>query len=117
LAREYNCKFRGQGYLNGPVRLLHGNVDLQIDARRFSQATRALNASHRPRVYIAGRVHDQKLTGRLVGMRKARRIGTPPIFPGSLMVRRARRQRQVIQEQGLKKVLAKLLPGKKPGRS
>ncbi|MGD0792427.1 MAG: glycosyltransferase [Terriglobales bacterium] len=110
LTREYNCKFRGQGYLNGPVKLLHGHVDLQFDSRQLAQATHALNASLRPRVYIAGRVYDQKLTGRLVGMRKAHRIGTFPIFPGSLMVRRVKRLRQVIKEQGLKKILAKLLP-------
>jgi hypothetical protein len=51
---------------------------------------------------------DQKLTGRLVGMRKARRVGTFPIFPGSLMLRRAKRLRQVIKEQGLKKIFSKL---------
>jgi hypothetical protein len=110
LTREYNCKFRGQGYLNGPVKLLHGHVDFKFDMRQIGQATRALNTSMRPRVYIAGKVYDQKLTGRLVGMRKARRIGTFPIFPGSLMVRRAQRLRQVIEEQGLKKIVAKLLP-------
>jgi len=108
LTREYNCKFRGQGYLNGAVKILHGHVDLQFDSRQLSQATRALNASLKPRVYIAGRVYDQKLTGRLVGMRKAHRIGTFPIFPGSLMLRRTRRLRQIVKEQGLKAILAKL---------
>lgn len=110
LTREYNCKFRGQGYLNGPVKILHGHVEYQLDSRQISQATRALNASRRPRVYIAGRVYDQKLAGRLVSMRKARRIGSFPIFPGSLMLRRTRRLRQILREQGLKKVLVKLLP-------
>jgi len=112
LTREYNCKFRGQGYLNGPVKILHGHIDYQFDSRQFSQATRALNASKTPRVYIAGSVYDQKLTGRLVGMRKARRIGTFPIFPGSLLVRRAKRLRQILKEQGLKKILTKLLAEK-----
>jgi hypothetical protein len=110
LTREYNCKFRGQGYLNGPVKVLHGHVDFQFDSRQLSQATRVLNASLKPRVYIAGEVCDQKLTGRLVGMRKARRIGTFPIYPGSLMLRRAKRLHTIIKEQGLKKSLAKLLP-------
>jgi hypothetical protein len=109
LTREYNCKFRGQGYLNGPVKILHGHIDLQFDTHQLGQATRALNASPRPRVYIAGRVYDQKLTGRLVGMRKARRIGTFPIFPGSLMVRRAKRLQQIVKEEGLTEILAKLL--------
>lgn len=110
LTREYNCKFRGQGYLNGKVKLLHGHVDLQMDPVQISQAARALNASLKPRVYIAGKVYDQKLTGRLVGTRKARMVGTFPMFPGSLMVRRAKRLQQIIKEHGLKKVLTKLLP-------
>jgi Glycosyl transferase family 8 len=116
LTREYNCKYRGQGYLNGQVKLLHGHVDLKFDSRQLSQAANALNASHRPRVYVAGQVYDQKLTGRLVGMRKARKIGTFPIFPGSLMMRRGKRLVQIVKEQGMKKVLAKLLPrGARPG--
>jgi hypothetical protein len=112
LPREYNCKFRGQGYLNGPVKLLHGHIEYQFDARQLSQAIAALNASERPRVYIAGRVYDQKLTGRLVGQRKARRVGTFPELPGSLMLRRAKRLRQIIQEQGLGKMLAKVFAAK-----
>ncbi len=112
LPREYNCKFRGQGYLNGPVKLLHGHIEFQFDSRQLSQAITALNASNRPRVYIAGRVFDQKLTGRLVGLRKARRVGTFPELPGSLLLRRARRLRQIVKEQGLRKIMAKLLPGK-----
>lgn len=109
LTREYNCKFRGQGYLNGPVKILHGHVDYRFDPRQLQQATRALNASVRPRVYIAGKVYDQQLTGRLVGMRKARSIGTFPIYPGSLMLRRAKRLREIIDEHGLKGILAKSL--------
>ena len=112
LPREYNCKFRGQGYLNGPVKLLHGHIEYQFDAKQLSQAMAALNASERPRVYIAGRVYDQKLTGRLVGQRKARRIGTFPELPGSLMLRRVKRLRQILQEQGLGKMLAKAFAGK-----
>ena len=68
-----------------------------------------LNASPRPRVYIAGRVYEQKLTGRLVGNRKAHRTGNFPLFPGSLMVRRAQRMRQIIAERGLGGVLAKIV--------
>ena len=111
LPREYNCKFRGQGYLNGPVKLLHGHIEYQFDAKQLSQATAALNASERPRVYIAGRVYDQKLTGRLVGQRKARRIGTFPELPGSLMLRRVKRLRQILREQGLGKDVGKGICG------
>jgi hypothetical protein len=110
LTREYNCKFRGQGYLNGPLKVLHGHVDFQFDERQIKQATVVLNASHRPRVYIAGQVYEQELTGRLVGLRKARKIGSFPIYPGSLMIRRVKRLRQVVKEHGLRKVLIKLRP-------
>jgi hypothetical protein len=112
LPREYNCKFRGQGYLNGPVKLLHGHIEYQFDTRQLTQAIAAVNASERPRVYIAGKVYDQELTGRLVSRRKAHKIGTFPELPGSLMLRRARRLRQIIQEQGLGKMLAKAFAGK-----
>jgi hypothetical protein len=113
LSREYNCKFRGQGYLNGAVKLLHGHVEYRFDSKQLNQAITALNASERPRVYIAGRVYDQKLTGRLVGRRKAREVGVFPELPGSLMLRRARRLRQMIQERGLGRMLAKALAGKR----
>ncbi len=112
LSREYNCKFRGQGYLNGPVKLLHGHIEYQFDARQMSQASAALNSSERPRVYVAGRVYDQKLTGRLVGRRKARKVGVFPELPGSLMLRRAKRLRQIVQERGLGKMLAKAFAGR-----
>ncbi len=112
LTREYNCKFRGQGYLNGPVKLLHGHIEYQFDARQMSRAIAALNASERPRVYIAGKVYEQKLTGRLVSRRKARRVGNFPELPGSMMLRRALRLRQLIGQHGLGKMLSKTLGGK-----
>ncbi len=111
LTREYNCKYRGQGYLNGPVKMLHGHIDHQFDIPQLEQAARALNASQRPRVYIAGLVYEQELTGKLIATRKARKIGTFPLFPGSLTLRRAKRLRQIISKQGLRKTFAKLLPG------
>jgi hypothetical protein len=113
LSREYNCKFRGQGYLNGAVKLLHGHVEYRFDPKQMGQAITALNASERPRVYIAGRVYDQKLTGRLVGRRKAREVGVFPELPGSLMLRRARRLRQMIQERGVGKMLARAFARKR----
>ena len=113
LTREYNRKFRGQGYLNGAVKILHGHVDLELDSQWVGKANGVLNASQRPRVYIAGRVYEQKLTGRLVGNRKAHRTGDFPLFPGSLMVRRAQRLRQIIAERGLGGVLARVV-GRSP---
>jgi hypothetical protein len=56
----------------------------------LSQAASTLNASSRPRVYIAGDVYEQKLVGRLVGRRKAHKVGSFPELPGSIFLRRAK---------------------------
>jgi hypothetical protein len=112
LTREYNCKFRGQGYLNGPVKILHGHVDLKFDLKQISEAIAVLNASKRPRVYIAGQVYEQKLVGRLASRRKAHKMGSFPELPGSMMARRAKRLKQVVQERGIVKSLAKLFSTK-----
>jgi hypothetical protein len=74
LTREYNCKFRGQGYLNGTVKILHGHVEFRMSPEFVSKAAAALNASTRPRVYIAGSVYEQKLVGRFVDRRRGRKI-------------------------------------------
>jgi hypothetical protein len=108
LTREYNCKFRGQGYLNGSVKILHGHVDLKFDLKQISKAIAVLNASKGPRVYIAGQVYEQKLVGRLASRRKAHKMGSFPELPGSIMARRAKRLKQVVQERGVVKSLAKL---------
>jgi len=108
LAREYNCKFRGQGYLAGPVKILHGHVDLKFDVKQIGTAIAVLNASTRPRVYIAGQVYEQKLVGRLASRRKAHKVGSFPELPGSIMARRAKRLQQVVQERGIAKTLAKV---------
>jgi hypothetical protein len=112
LTREYNCKFRGQGYLAGPVKILHGNVDLKFDLDQIGKSISALNASNRPRVYIAGKVFEQKLSGRLVSRRKARKIGQFPELPGSILLRRARRLKELFEKNGVKGVLVKALASK-----
>jgi len=112
LTREYNCKFRGQGYLNGRVKLLHGQVDFRFDPIQLSQAMSTLNASDRPRVYIAGEVYEQKLVGRLVGRRKAHKVGSFPELPGSILLRRVKRLKEVVQERGIAKTLAKVFAAK-----
>ncbi len=84
LTREYNCKFRGQGYLNGAVKILHGHHEFTLDEKYIQQVILTLNASKKPRVYIAGRVYEQKITGRLVGHRTAHRVGTFPEPPESI---------------------------------
>ena len=112
LTREYNCKFRGQGYLAGPVKILHGNVDLKFDLSQIGKSISALNSSDRPRVYIAGKVFEQKLSGRLVSRRKAHKIGQFPELPGSILLRRARRLRELLQKNGVKGVLVKAFANK-----
>ena len=100
LTREYNCKFRGQGYLNARVKLLHGHVDFRFDPGQLTQVMSTLNSSDRPRVYVAGEVYEQKLVGRLVGRRKAHKVGSFPELPGSLLLRRVRRRKEVVKKRG-----------------
>lgn len=109
LTREYNCKFRGQGYLNGPVKILHGHVDLKIDPEFVEQAGRALNASTRPRVYIAGKVYEQELVGKLVDRRKGRLIATFPLREESELWTEAKRMKEILRERGLRKVVRRVL--------
>lgn len=108
LTREYNCKFRGQGYVNKAVKILHGHVDFQLVPDQLNQAANVLNASQRPRVYVAGEVYEQKLVGRLIGRRKAHKVGSFPELPGSLTWRRAKRLKKLIEERGMGKVLRKV---------
>jgi hypothetical protein len=116
LTREYNCKFRGQGYLNGKVKILHGHVNFELSQARVNSAASVLNRSVRPRVYIAGKVYEQKLVGRLVGRRKARRVGSFPELAGpiGLMQMRAARIKNVVAERGIIETLKKAFA---PGRS
>jgi len=110
LTREYNCKFRGQGYLNGAAKVLHGHVNLELRESHIQQAAEVLNRSKKPRVYIAGKVFEQKIAGRLVGHRKAHKVGTFPELPEPVIVLRARRLKEIIRERGIGKTLARLLP-------
>jgi len=108
LTREYNCKFRGQGYLNGPVKIIHGHVKFQLTPEHVNDAVSVLNASVKPRVYIAGEVYEQQLVGRLVSQRRAHKVGSFPELPGSLMLMRANRLKEVIKERGIRNTLAKV---------
>jgi hypothetical protein len=108
LPREYNCKFRGQGYLNGKVKIIHGHVKFQLTPEQVNDAVSVLNASTKPRVYIAGEVYEQQLVGRLVSQRKAHKVGSFPELPGSIMLMRANRLKEVIKERGIRNTLAKV---------
>jgi hypothetical protein len=112
LTREYNCKFRGQGYLNGTVKIIHGHVKFQLTVGQANRAINVLNASKKPRVYIAGKVYEQKLVGRLVSRRKAHKVGSFPELPGSIMLMRANRLKEVIKERGIRNTLAKVFAAK-----
>jgi len=110
LTREYNCKFRGQGYLNGRVKILHGHVDFKLEPWRAQAAEAVLNRSQRPRVYVAGKVYDQDLVGRLVSRRKARKVGAFPELAGTveLMKMRARRLKEIVRQRGLGSTIRKV---------
>ncbi len=108
LTREYNCKYRGQGYLNQRVKILHGHVEFRLNPNHIDRAANVLNASTKPRVYIAGRVLEQKIVGRLVGHRTAHKVGTYPEPPESLLLQRVRRLRAVMREKGVGKTLMRV---------
>jgi hypothetical protein len=112
LTREYNCKFRGQGYLNGAVKIVHGHINFQLTPEQANRAVKVLNASKKPRVYVAGKVYEQKLVGRLVSRRKAHKVGSFPELPGSIMLMRANRLKEVIKERGFRNTLARVFATK-----
>jgi hypothetical protein len=78
LSREYNCKFRGQGYLNGPVKLLHGHVKFQMKRAYMEKVASLMNQSLKPRVYVGRTIYEQHITGRLWSLRKSRKVGSFP---------------------------------------
>jgi len=109
LTREYNCKFRGQGYLNGRVKILHGHVDLQLQEAFVQNSVRVLNASTRPRVYVAGSVYAQKLVGRILDRRKPGFIGRFPLLPEPVLVAGAKKLRRMFKDRGAGNVIRKLM--------
>jgi hypothetical protein len=104
LTREYNCKFRGQGYLNGEVKLLHGHMYFQMDSNYMRRVALIMNKVLGPRVYIANQVLGQTIGGRLVSRRTASYVGSFP-DPTSLMVQRVRRLKRILQEQDIGRYL------------
>lgn len=102
LTREYNCKFRGQGYLNGKVKIMHGHVELKLDPVFLGKAVKALNASVKPRVYIAGRVFEQKLVGRFVDRRKAKSSGTFPLLPEAELWAEMKHLKRILQQRRMR---------------
>lgn len=78
LGREYNCKFRGQGYLHGPVKLLHGHVKFQMNKVYMQRVAKSMNTSLKPRVYVGRTIYEQFITGKLWSLRKPRKIASFP---------------------------------------
>jgi hypothetical protein len=109
LTREYNCKFRGQGYLNGRVKILHGHVDLALPEPFVQKAIKVLNGTTRPRVYIAGKVYQQKLVGRILDRRKPGFVGKFPLLPEPVIVAGTRRLRKMLKERGARELIMKAL--------
>jgi len=109
LTREYNCKFRGQGYLNGRVKMLHGHVEYEMKEGFVGRAREVLNASTRPRVYVAGSVYEQKLVGRILDRRKPGFVGKYPLLPEPVLVAGAKKLRRMLKERGVKRMLQKAI--------
>jgi hypothetical protein len=112
LTREYNCKFRGQGYLNGRVKIMHGHVEFKLDAAFLEKAVKVLNASDRPRVYIAGTVYEQKLVGRFADRRTSQRVGTFPMLPEPGLQAEARGLKKIIKQRGMRNIMARVFAPK-----
>lgn len=112
LTREYNCKFRGQGYLKGRVKIMHGHVEFKMDAAFLDPAAQALNASEKPRVYIAGSVYEQELVGRFADRREARLVGNFPTLPEAGALAEAKGLRKIIKQRGMRSLVAKVLAPK-----
>jgi hypothetical protein len=112
LTREYNCKFRGQGYLNGKVKIMHGHVDFKLDAAFLDKAASVLNASVRPRVYIAGAVYEQKLVGKFADRRVAQCVGNFPMLPESALTAEARGLKKIVKQRGMRKIMARVFTPK-----
>lgn len=107
LGREYNCKFRGQGYLNGQVKLLHGHVKFEMKPEHLDKADKVLNAGSRPRVYIAGRAYQQEVYGRLWATHHAKSLGRFPLETSPVWKLKLRRLRQLGISGVLRKALGK----------
>ena len=115
LTREYNCKFRGQGYLRGRVKIVHGHVDFRLQQPFVQKAVDVLNASSKPRVYIAGTAYEQRLVGRILDRRKPGLVGRFPLLPEPVMLAGARRLRRMLKERGARTMFLKLIGRGKDG--
>jgi len=109
LTREYNCKFRGQGYLNDPVKILHGHVRFEMNPAWINRAAGVLNASKKPRVYVAGNVYEQKLVGKFADRRKAQSVGTFPLLPEPELVSEAKGMVKTIRRLGMRNLISRFL--------
>jgi len=109
LTREYNCKFRGQGYLNGRVKIFHGHVNFQLQQPFVQKAIDVLNASSKPRVYIAGTAYEQRLVGRILDRRKPGLVGRFPLLPEPVIVAGAKRLRRMLKEPGARTMFLKFI--------
>ncbi len=75
---EYNCRFYDSGYLEGPVKILHGHAS----AEYLEQATAALNRYIGQRVHTGGHVLTQQKVGRIFRHMKLKSIARikAPVF-------------------------------------
>jgi hypothetical protein len=112
LTREYNCKFRGQGYLNGRVKIMHGHVDFKLEGAFLDNAVSALNASEKPRAYVAGSVYTQELVGRFADRRKPKLVASFPILPEPALQAEVKGLKKVIKQRGMRSLVARVFASK-----
>src|ERR1044071_1544147 len=98
LSREYNCKFRGQGCLSGPVKLLHGHVKFQMKRSYMDRIAGLMNRSLKSRVYVGRSIYEQHIVGRLWSLRKPRKVASFP-EPLPLWKLRARGLKELLQRK------------------
>ncbi len=94
------------------MKILHGHVDYKMDRAFLDKAARALNASERPRVYVAGSVYEQKLVGRFSDRRKARLVGTFPILPEPGMLAEGKGLKKIIRQRGMRSLVERVFAAK-----
>lgn len=102
LTPEYNCRFYDSGYLEGPVKILHGHAS----AEQLAQIASAFNRYTGQRVHTGGQVLTQHKTGRIVRHMAIHRVAS---FQAPVWQLALRRLKKSIQSQGLQGTLRRLL--------
>jgi len=68
-----------------------------------------LNASARPRVYVAGKVYAQKRVGRILDRRKPGFIGRFPLLPEPVFLAGAKKLCRMFKDRGVRNMIRKVM--------